>query len=68
MNLIIFKMFKLRGLWEARERPNRIYGPTAFVTSLLISELPYTFISATIYFVFWYFLGSFSFNSLCELC
>lgn len=56
MNLIIFKMFKLRNLFTAREEPSRIYGKTAFVTSLLLSELPYTFVCGTIYFVLWYFL------------
>ncbi|GAA5889931.1 hypothetical protein JCM5296_003652 [Sporobolomyces johnsonii] len=56
MNAIIFKVHALRGLWEARERPSRIYGRTAFVTSLLISEIPYSVLCATTYFVLWYFL------------
>ncbi|GAA5993865.1 hypothetical protein JCM5350_006822 [Sporobolomyces pararoseus] len=62
MNAIIFKVHALRGLWEARERPSRIYGRTAFVTSLLISEIPYSIVCATIYFVFWYFLVGFPFK------
>lgn len=57
MNLGIFKMFKLRGLWEAREGPSKIYGRTAFVTSLIVSEVPYSLLCATIYFVLWYFMG-----------
>lgn len=57
MNAIIFKVHALRGLWEARERPSRIYGRTAFVTSLLVSEIPYSVVCATIYFFLWYFLG-----------
>ncbi|GAA5997309.1 uncharacterized protein JCM10292_000170 [Rhodotorula paludigena] len=56
MNAIIFKVHALRGLWEARERPSRIYGRTAFVTSLLVSEIPYSIACATAYFVLWYFL------------
>ncbi|GAA5951529.1 hypothetical protein JCM21900_001592 [Sporobolomyces salmonicolor] len=56
MNAIIFKVHALRGLWEARERPSRIYGRTAFVTSLLVSEIPYSVLCATTYFVLWYFL------------
>jgi len=63
MNAIIFKVHALRGLWEARERPSRIYGRTAFVTSLLVSEIPYSVLCATIYFVLWYFLGEYNFPS-----
>lgn len=59
MNLGIFKMFKLRRLWEAREGPSKIYGRTAFVTSLIVSEVPYSLLCATIYFVLWYFMGEF---------
>lgn len=33
MNLMIFKMFALRGMWTARERPTRSYGVVAFCTS-----------------------------------
>ncbi|GAA6061045.1 hypothetical protein JCM10212_004619 [Sporobolomyces blumeae] len=59
MNAIIFKVHALKGLWEARERPSRIYGRTAFVTSLLVSEVPYSVLCATVYFVLWYFLVGF---------
>lgn len=57
MNAIIFKVHSLRALWEARERPSRIYGRVAFVTSLLVSEVPYSVLCAATYFVLWYFLG-----------
>mgnify|MGYP002717813649 CR=1 FL=1 len=57
MNAIIFKVHSLRALWEARERPSRIYGRVAFVTSLLVSEIPYSILCAATYFVLWYFLG-----------
>lgn len=57
MNAIIFKVHSLRGLWEARERPSRIYGRTAFVTSLLVSEIPYSVLCAATYFILWYFLS-----------
>ncbi|GAA6020195.1 hypothetical protein JCM10207_004364 [Rhodosporidiobolus poonsookiae] len=59
MNAIIFKVHALRALWEARERPSRIYGRTAFVTSLLVSEVPYSLICGAAYFVLWYFLIGF---------
>ncbi|GAA5873064.1 hypothetical protein JCM3774_000326 [Rhodotorula dairenensis] len=59
MNAIIFKVHSLRGLWEARERPSRIYGRTAFVTSLMVSEIPYSILCAATYFVLWYFLVGF---------
>ena len=59
MNLGIFKMVKMRGLWHARERPAKVYGRTAFVTSLLVSELPYSVACATLFFCLWYFLGEY---------
>lgn len=59
LNVIIFKVHALRALWEARERPSRIYGRTAFITSLLISEVPYSVACATAYFVLWYFLSAY---------
>ncbi|BGP36448.1 hypothetical protein JCM10449v2_000349 [Rhodotorula kratochvilovae] len=63
MNAIIFKVHALRGLWEARERPSRIYGRTAFVTSLLVSEVPYSVVCGTAYFVLWYFLVGLPFKA-----
>jgi ATP-binding cassette subfamily G (WHITE) protein 2 (SNQ2) len=59
LNVIIFKVHALRALWEARERPSRIYGKTAFITSLLVSEVPYSVACASAYFVLWYFLSAF---------
>ncbi|GAA5828180.1 hypothetical protein JCM11251_002621 [Rhodosporidiobolus azoricus] len=59
MNAIIFKVHALRALWDARERPSGIYGRTAFATSLLVSEIPYSVVCATAYFVLWYFLIGF---------
>ncbi|GAA5856240.1 hypothetical protein JCM8547_000835 [Rhodosporidiobolus lusitaniae] len=64
LNVIIFKVHALRALWEARERPSRIYGRTAFVTSLLVSEVPYSVVCATTYFVLWYFLIGFPFKAM----
>ncbi|GAA5972654.1 hypothetical protein JCM11641_002957 [Rhodosporidiobolus odoratus] len=63
MNAIIFKVHALRALWEARERPSRIYGSTAFVTSLLVSEVPYSLVCGAAYFVLWYFLIGFPFKA-----
>ncbi|KAK4704462.1 hypothetical protein P7C70_g1739, partial [Phenoliferia sp. Uapishka_3] len=59
MNLGIFKMVKLRGLWHARERPNKTYGRTAFATSLLLSEVPYSALCGSLFFCIWYFLVGF---------
>lgn len=71
LNVIIFKIFRLRGLWEARERPSKIYGRTAFVTSLLVSEVPYSVACATSYWLLWYFLTGFPIEAspvlFCEL-
>lgn len=57
MNLIIFKMHRLRNLFNDREGTSLIYGRTAFVTSLLLSEIPYSLVCATLYFSCWYLLG-----------
>ncbi|KAI5478137.1 ABC drug exporter AtrF [Pseudohyphozyma bogoriensis] len=59
MNVTIFKVVSLRGIWKARELPCKIYGRTAFATSLIVSEIPYSILCATIYFVLWYFLVGF---------
>ncbi|GAA5892143.1 hypothetical protein JCM6882_005707 [Rhodosporidiobolus microsporus] len=59
MNAIIFKVHALRALWDARERPSGIYGRTAFATSLLVSEVPYSVACASAYFLLWYFLIGF---------
>ncbi|KAM0755503.1 catalytic activity: RhaA is able to hydrolyze alpha-1 [Meredithblackwellia eburnea MCA 4105] len=59
MNLSIFKMVKLRSLWHARERPAKVYGSTAFVSSLLVSEVPYSVACGTIFWSIWYFLVGF---------
>lgn len=58
MNLVIFKQHRLRGLFDQREGPSKIYGETAFVTSLIISELPYSILCGSIYFCIFYFLGT----------
>lgn len=60
----IFKMFLLRHLWEARENPSKIYGRTAFVTSLILSEIPYSIACGSIFFVLWYFLSELFWLSL----
>lgn len=44
-----------RDLYDAREKKARIYSWKAFVTALILSEVPYLCISAVLYFVTWYY-------------
>ncbi|KAL4929375.1 putative ABC transporter [Aspergillus undulatus] len=43
-----------RGLYESREANSKIYNWTAFVTSAILPELPYSIIAGSIYFNCWY--------------
>ncbi|CAG8930878.1 unnamed protein product [Penicillium salamii] len=44
-----------RDLYDAREKKARIYSWKAFVTALIVSELPYLCICAVLYFACWYY-------------
>ncbi|KAL4735804.1 ABC-2 type transporter-domain-containing protein [Aspergillus similis] len=43
-----------RALYESREANSKIYNWTAFVTSAILPELPYSIIAGSIYFNCWY--------------
>ncbi|KAL4922815.1 ABC-2 type transporter-domain-containing protein [Aspergillus aurantiobrunneus] len=43
-----------RGLYESREANSKIYSWTAFVTSAILPELPYSIVAGSIYFNCWY--------------
>ncbi|KFA65077.1 hypothetical protein S40285_03104 [Stachybotrys chlorohalonatus IBT 40285] len=44
-----------RDIFEAREKKSKMYSWKAFVTGLIVSEVPYLCICAMLYFVCWYY-------------
>ncbi|KAL3480690.1 ABC-2 type transporter-domain-containing protein [Aspergillus californicus] len=59
LNSIVPKFYMNRALWEAREYPSRIYGWVAFSTANILGEIPMAIVSATVYFLLWYFAVGF---------
>jgi ATP-binding cassette subfamily G (WHITE) protein 2 (SNQ2) len=49
-----------RDIYETREKKSKMYSWIAFVTALIVSELPYLCICAVLYFVCWYYTVGFS--------
>ncbi|TVY42933.1 Brefeldin A resistance protein [Lachnellula subtilissima] len=52
-----------RDIYEAREKKSKMYSWIAFVTGLIISELPYLCVCAVLYFVCWYYTVGFPTDS-----
>lgn len=52
-----------RDLFEVREKKSKMYSWIAFVTGLIVSELPYLCICAVLYFACWYYTVGFNTNS-----
>ncbi|EEA23735.1 hypothetical protein TMatcc_006811 [Talaromyces marneffei ATCC 18224] len=52
-----------RDIYEAREKKSKMYSWVAFVTGLIVSELPYLCICAVLYFVCWYYTVGFPSDS-----
>ncbi|KAK2768713.1 hypothetical protein FQN54_000569 [Arachnomyces sp. PD_36] len=52
-----------RDIYETREKKSKMYSWVAFVTSLIVSELPYLCICAVLYFVCWYYTVGFPTDS-----
>ncbi|KAL2857058.1 ABC-2 type transporter-domain-containing protein [Aspergillus pseudoustus] len=48
-----------RDLYDAREKKARIYSWKAFVTALILSEMPYLCVCAVLYFASWYYTVGF---------
>jgi ABC-type multidrug transport system permease subunit/ABC-type multidrug transport system ATPase subunit len=48
-----------RDIFEAREKKSKMYSWIAFVTGLIVSEIPYLCICAVLYFVCWYYTVGF---------
>ena len=52
-----------RDIYEVREKKSKMYSWVAFVTGLIVSELPYLCVCAVLYFVSWYYTVGFSSDS-----
>ncbi|KAJ5773236.1 CDR ABC transporter [Penicillium paradoxum] len=48
------RFLHFRGLYESREANSKIYSWSAFVTSTILPELPYSIVAGSIYFNCWY--------------
>lgn len=49
----------MRTIYEVRERPSKMYGWSAWVTSQLVMELPWNIFCGTIFFLCWYWTVGF---------
>ena len=52
-----------RDIFETREKKSKMYSWVAFVTGLILSEIPYLIICGVIYFVCWYYTVGFPADS-----
>lgn len=52
-----------RDIYDTREKKSRMYSWVAFVTGLVVSELPYLCVCAVLYFACWYYTVGFSSDS-----
>ncbi|KAI0137500.1 ABC-2 type transporter-domain-containing protein [Xylariales sp. AK1849] len=52
-----------RNIFEIREKKSKMYSWVAFVTGLVVSEIPYLCICAVLYFVCWYYTVGFPSDS-----
>lgn len=48
-----------RDIYETREKKSKMYSWKAFVTGLIVSEIPYLVVCAVLYFVCWYYTVGF---------
>ncbi|KAJ3515824.1 hypothetical protein NLJ89_g1517 [Agrocybe chaxingu] len=48
-----------RRVYEIRERPSRMYGWTALITSQILVEIPWNILGSSLYFVTWYWTSHF---------
>ncbi|KAK6539050.1 hypothetical protein TWF694_010595 [Orbilia ellipsospora] len=57
------KFLRLRDIYKSRESNAKIYKWSAFVASAVIVEIPYAFVSGTIYMMCWYWIIGFNRDS-----
>ncbi|KAL8705645.1 MAG: hypothetical protein Q9201_001242 [Fulgogasparrea decipioides] len=54
VNAVVPKFYMNLSLWIFREQPSRIYNWFAFCTASIVTEIPISILSATIYWLLWY--------------
>jgi ABC-type multidrug transport system permease subunit/ABC-type multidrug transport system ATPase subunit len=52
-----------RDIYDSREKKSKMYSWIAFVTALIVSEIPYLCLCAVLYFVCWYYTVGFPSDS-----
>lgn len=50
------KFLAVRGLYEARERNAKIYSAPAFISAMLLCEIPYAILGTMFFFFPWYYM------------
>lgn len=55
VNAAVPKFYQNLSLWESREHPSRIYNWAAFCTASVVTEIPISILTATIYWLLWYY-------------
>lgn len=63
VNGVLPKFFGNMALWMAREYPSRIYGWFAFTTAMVVGEIPMAIVSATVYWLLWYWPSGLPYES-----
>lgn len=49
----------LRMLYESRERNSKIYSANAFITAMIICEIPYSILGSVFFFLPWFYMIGF---------
>ena len=55
VNAVVPKFYQNMALYSFRENPSRIYNWFAFCTASVVTEIPISIISSTIYWLLWYY-------------
>ncbi|PUU75119.1 ABC-2 type transporter-domain-containing protein [Tuber borchii] len=50
------KFLEFRTLYETRERNSRIYSSTAFITAMILVEIPYAVLGSLVFFFPWWYM------------
>ncbi|WFD22771.1 hypothetical protein MEQU1_001448 [Malassezia equina] len=50
------EFIRLRGLYEVREKPSKMYAWPVMVTSAMLVEIPWNIVGGTVYWIPWYYL------------
>lgn len=58
-NQLQVPFLNMRNIYEIRERPSKLYGWTALVTSQFLTEIPWNIFGSSLYFLGWYWTVGF---------